>query len=91
MAYSPLEEGLLSHREHPALKEVADRHDATSAQVALAWAIREGDVIAIPKTSREARVRENRGAVDIRLTKKDLETLDGSFAGPDEPIPLETR
>lgn len=91
MAYSPLEEGLLSHREHPALKEVAERHDATAAQVALAWAIREGDVIAIPKTSRVARIRENRGAVDIRLTKRDLETLDGSFAGPDEPIPLETR
>lgn len=91
MAYSPLEEGLLSHREHPALKEVADRHDATSAQVALAWAIRDGDVIAIPKTSRVARVRENRGAADIRLTKRDLDTLDGSFAGPDEPIPLETR
>lgn len=91
MAYSPLEEGLLSHREHPALKEVAERHDATSAQVALAWTIRGGEVIAIPKTSRVSRVQENRGAADIRLTKRDLETLDGSFAGPDEPIPLETR
>lgn len=91
MAYSPLEEGLLSHREHPALREVAERHDSTSAQVALAWTIRSGSVIAIPKTSREARVRENRGAVEIRLTKRDLDTLDGSFAGPDGPIPLETR
>lgn len=91
MAYSPLEEGLLSHREHPALNEVAERHDATSAQVALAWAIRSGDVIAIPKTSHEARVRENSGAAEIKLTKRDLDTLDGSFAGPDEPIPLETR
>lgn len=91
MAYSPLEEGLLSHHEHPALKEVAERHDATAAQVALAWAIRSGDVIAIPKASRKARVEENFGATELRLTKRDLETLDGSFAGPDEPIPLETR
>jgi len=65
MAYSPLEEGLLTHREHPALKAVAERHDATAAQVALAWVIRAGDVIAIPKTSRLARVREARAAADI--------------------------
>lgn len=91
IAYSPIEEGLLSHREHPALKSVAERHDATAAQIALAWTIRENDVIAIPKTSRVARVRENRGAADIRLTKRDLDELDESFGAPSEPVPLETR
>ena len=91
IAYSPLEEGLLSHKAHPVLGEVAARHDATAAQVALAWVMRHGDVIAIPKASRATHVRENRGAADIRLTKRDLDALDGSFPSPDEPKPLEVR
>jgi diketogulonate reductase-like aldo/keto reductase len=91
IAYSPLEEGLLSHRAHPVLSELAERHDATAAQVALAWVIREDGVIAIPKASRAAHVRENRGAADIRLTKRDLEDLDGSFPSPQAQVPLETR
>ena len=91
IAYSPLEEGLLSHKAHPVLGEVAARHDATAAQVALAWVMRHGDVIAIPKASRVTHVRENRGAADIRLTKRDLDALDGSFPSPDERKPLEVR
>ena len=91
IAYSPLEEGLLSHRAHPALAEVAERHDATAAQVALAWAIGHDDVIAIPKTARVAHVRENRGAADVRLTQRDLDALDESFPPPQARIPLETR
>jgi diketogulonate reductase-like aldo/keto reductase len=91
IAYSPLEEGLLSHRAHPVLSEIAERHDATAAQVALAWVVREDGVVAIPKASRPAHVRENRGAADIRLTKRDLEDLDGSFPSPQARVPLETR
>ena len=91
IAYSPLEEGLLSHRAHPALAEVAERHNATAAQIALAWVIGHDDVIAIPKTSRVARVRENRGAADIRLTQRDRDALDESFPAPQARVPLETR
>jgi diketogulonate reductase-like aldo/keto reductase len=91
IAYSPLEEGLLSHRAHPVLGEIAERHDATAAQIALAWVIREDGVIAIPKAARAAHVRENRGAADIRLTKRDLEALEESFPAPSERVPLETR
>ena len=91
MAYSPLEEGLLSHKAHPVLGEIAERHSATAAQVALAWVIRGDDVIAIPKASRAAHVRENRGAADIRLTKRDLDALDESFLPPIDRKPLEVR
>jgi diketogulonate reductase-like aldo/keto reductase len=91
MAYSPLEEGLLSHKAHPVLGEIAERHDATAAQVALAWVMRVGQVIAIPKAARVAHVRENRGAADIRLTKRDLDALDESFPPPSDRKPLETR
>ena len=90
IAYSPVEEGLLAH-PHAALSAVAKRHDATPAQIALAWVIREDGIIAIPKASRVAHVRENRGAADIRLTERDLEELDQSFHQPDRKRPLEVR
>jgi len=89
IAYSPVEEGLLTH-PHPVLKRVAERHDATSAQIALAWVIREDGVIAIPKAADPKHVRENRGAADIKLTKRDLAELDESFRPPDGKKPLET-
>ncbi len=90
IAYSPVEEGLLAH-PHPVLTAVAKRHDATPAQIALAWVIREDGVIAIPKAARAAHVRENRGAADLRLSKRDLEELDESFPQPEGKKPLETR
>ncbi len=90
IAYSPVEEGLLTH-PHPVLKRVAERHDATPAQVALAWVIREEGVIAIPKAADRKHVRENRGAADIKLTKRDLDELDESFPAPEGRKPLESR
>jgi diketogulonate reductase-like aldo/keto reductase len=90
IAYSPVEEGLLTH-PHPVLKRVAERHNATPAQVAVAWVIREDGVIAIPKAADSKHVRENRGAADTKLTKRDLEELDESFPPAEGKKPLETR
>jgi len=90
IAYSPVEEGLLTH-PHPVLKGVAERHDATTAQVALAWVIRDDGVIAIPKAADPKHVRENRGAADIKLTTRDLDELDESFPAPEGRKPLESR
>ncbi|TMC72352.1 MAG: aldo/keto reductase, partial [Chloroflexi bacterium] len=87
---SPVEEGLLTH-PHPVLKAVAERHDATPAQIALAWVIRDGGVIAIPKAAAPKHVRENRGAADVKLTKRDLDELDESFPAPEGRKPLESR
>jgi diketogulonate reductase-like aldo/keto reductase len=91
IAYSPIEEGLLTTARHPVLGEIAKRHDATAAQVALAWVIREDGVIAIPKAAKAAHVREDRGAVDIELTQRDLELIDESFPPPHARMPLEVR
>jgi diketogulonate reductase-like aldo/keto reductase len=90
IAYSPVEEGLLTG-SHPVLKRVAERHDATPAQIALAWVIREDGVIAIPKAADAKHLRENRGAAEIKLTKRDLEELDESFPAPEGKKPLEAR
>ena len=91
IAYSPVEEGLLTTKRHHALAAIAERHDATAVQVALAWTIREPGVIAIPKSANAAHVKENAEALKLRLTKRDLDELDESFPPPAEPVPLDTR
>jgi diketogulonate reductase-like aldo/keto reductase len=87
MAYSPVGHGrgLL---ENPTLKKIAKRHDATPAQIALAWVLREPDVIAIPKASSEKHVRDNARSIDIELTKVDLADLDRAFPPPESKQPL---
>ncbi len=86
-AYSPLEQGRL---QLDRLAPISARHDATPAQIALAWCVRPAGVQAIPKTSREPRVRENAAAADIHLSATDLSELDNAFPPPPGPAPLET-
>jgi diketogulonate reductase-like aldo/keto reductase len=86
MAYSPLEQGrMLNNR---GLREVASRHGATPAQVALAWLLRQEGMIVIPKATRLDHVRENRGAADLRLDDNDLAALDRAFPPPTSRTPL---
>lgn len=80
MAYSPVEQGRLFR--HAALKTVADRHEATPAQVALAWVIRHDGVNAIPRAGDPNHVRDNRAAANIQLSHDDLALLDGAFPPP---------
>ncbi|MCL6289173.1 aldo/keto reductase [Streptomyces sp. ID03-2B] len=87
MAYSPVEQGRLLG--HPALRDVAAAHGATPAQIALAWVLRHGDVIAIPKASSRAHVEENRTALEVDLTAEDLAMLDRAFPPPESKRPLE--
>ena len=59
-----------------ALRSVAAEHGATSAQVALAWTIRDGNVIAIPGARRPHQVEENTAAADIELTADQVDRLE---------------
>ncbi|MFJ8962218.1 aldo/keto reductase [Lentzea sp. NPDC102401] len=86
MAYSPVEQGRLL--DSPALAAVARRHDATPAQVALAWVLRLPQVCAIPKAGSASHVRENAQALELRLTPEDLADLDRAFPPPAGPTPL---
>lgn len=85
MAYSPFEQGRMPF--DGALGTVADRHDATPAQVALAWLLDRG-VVAIPKASDPAHVRENVAAASLALTDADRAALDAAYPPPDGPSPL---
>jgi diketogulonate reductase-like aldo/keto reductase len=88
MAYSPLEQGRL--RPHDALRRVAARHDASPAQVALAWTLRHDNVVAIPKATRLQHVRDNAKAAEIVFTEEDLADIDRAFPPPRRDVPLET-
>lgn len=80
MAYSPLGRGGLL--DHPVIKAIADRHDASPAQVALAAILRQDGVIAIPKASSVAHVEANAEALDIRFDAEDHAALDKAFPPP---------
>lgn len=71
------------------VREIASRHGATTAQIALAWTLREKAVIAIPKAGTVAHVEANRAALELRLSPQDLVELDRVFPPPDGPMPLE--
>jgi diketogulonate reductase-like aldo/keto reductase len=71
------------------LTQVALRHRATTAQVALAWVLRQKDMMVIPKAATLEHVRENRAALDLRLTEQDMAELDRAFPPPKGRRPLE--
>jgi aryl-alcohol dehydrogenase-like predicted oxidoreductase len=66
------------------LAELGRSHDATPAQIALAWTIRSPNVIAIPGASSVAQVESNAAAADLELASGEIEALNhaaGSFIG----------
>ncbi|MDX8444344.1 aldo/keto reductase [Mesorhizobium captivum] len=87
MAYSPVEQGVLARNAK--LDAIAARHNATAAQIALAWVMAQTGVIAIPKASRQEHVRQNAGALDIKLTAEDFAELDRAFPPPTRKRGLE--
>ncbi|OGN49753.1 MAG: oxidoreductase [Caulobacterales bacterium RIFOXYB1_FULL_67_16] len=87
MAYSPLGRGGLL--EHPLIRDIADRHDADPAQVALAAVLRQDGVIAIPKASSVDHVEANADALEIQFDLEDLERLDEAFPPPTRETPLD--
>lgn len=80
MAYSPVGQGgrLLSSS---ALKKVAEKHDVSAAQVALAWCLRQ-PLLAIPKAGNSKHVEENAAAERIRLDEEDTAKIDKAYPPP---------
>ena len=76
------------------VRELAARKGVTSAQLALAWVLAQGDdVVAIPGTKRRAHLQENVDALAVELTTEDLRALDeiapsGAAAGARYPEPM---
>jgi diketogulonate reductase-like aldo/keto reductase len=89
MAYSPIDEGALAR--DPLFVELGRRHGVAAASVALAWVLRQPDVIAIPKAASIAHLRENAAALDLTLSAEDLTAIDARFAPPRRRRPLAMR
>lgn len=81
MAYCPVGQGG-SLLQDPAIIEVARRQGAQPGQVALAWALRQPNVLVIPKAVDPAHVRANAAAAELRLSDEELSILDGAFPPP---------
>jgi diketogulonate reductase-like aldo/keto reductase len=78
MAYSPLGGAGAGVLRDPVLARIGAAHNCSPAAVALAWAIRSGNVIAIPESGSAEHVRENAVALSLTLTPDDLHTLEAA-------------
>jgi 2,5-diketo-D-gluconate reductase A len=74
--YSPFK---VSNLSDPTLASIAAEHDATTAQVIVAWHIAHGFVV-IPKSSRRERIVANAAGARIELTAAEVTAIDGLSA-----------
>lgn len=94
MAYCPLAQAGSLRRglfNSPELAEVAKKHNATIPQVILAWDIRDGNTIAIPKSSTPDHTLENAGADGIELDDEDLALISHAWPAPNHKMPLDIQ
>lgn len=80
MAYSPLAQGALAR--DPALGQIAAGIGVAPAELALAWVLREPNVVAIPKAATIEHLRANRRALDLALHPELRARLDRAFPPP---------
>ena len=65
------------------VKEIAAEKSITPAQLAIAWVLARGDdLVPIPGTKRRSYLEQNAGAVEVELTKDDLERIDAELPQP---------
>ncbi len=81
MAYSPLGGGGSRLITDQTLAQIGTAHGCSAAAIALAWAVRSGNVVAIPESGSPPHVRENAVALSLTLTSQELQTLDAVFPG----------
>ena len=74
VAFCPLAQGAVL--EEPVIREVAEKHDATPAQISLAWLLSKDNVVAIPKASSAQHRQENFAARELDLDEADLAAID---------------
>lgn len=92
MAYSPLAQAGTLRKgltENETVQRIARDHEATPLQILLAWSIREGNVMAIPKAGTRQHVEENAAAGKLVLTSDELWQLDDAFPQPSWKVPLD--
>jgi aryl-alcohol dehydrogenase-like predicted oxidoreductase len=62
------------------VQQIAKEKGCTPSQLALAWVLAQGkDIVPIPGTKRRKYLEDNAGAVNVQLTKEDLQRLEDAF------------
>lgn len=90
MAYSPLDQaGALLKSQ--VVAAIAEKHSASSAQVALAWLLHQPGTVVIPKSVRPERIRENLEATNLELGADDVAALEREFPPPQRAVRLGMR
>lgn len=92
MAYCPLAQGGDLHcglYENPVLKKIAASHEASVSQVLLAFVLRDGSTIAIPRSSRKEHTLDNAGVGKVVLTADELAVIDKEFPAPTRKVYLD--
>ena len=72
-AYSPLARGDVF--DNDIIKQIADTHNITPAQVSLAWILSDKNRVAIPKTSNPDHLQGNLDAIKVQLSADELEQI----------------
>lgn len=92
MAYCPLAQaGDLKRglNENPVITRIAKAHQCSISQVLLAFAIRSGDVIAIPRTGKRDHALDNAKASELELTGEESADIDKAFPAPKGKVYLD--
>ena len=92
MAYCPLAQAGRLRRglfAYPTVQAIADAHQATVAQVLLAWVIRQQGIMAIPKAATVKHVEENAAALTLTLSEEEQALLDSAFPAPGHKTALD--
>lgn len=91
IAYCPLAMGDsqgFHFTKEKTLVELAEKHDCDIFQLLLAWCIRDGQTIAIPKAGKSEHVLSNLKAAEIQLSEEDLIQLNQVYPEPTRKMPL---
>lgn len=75
-AYAPLSGSAGDLVDEPLLAEIAEAHDASPGQIALAWLARQDRVVLLPRSTKPERRRENLAALEIDLSDDETAKVD---------------
>ena len=70
-AWAPFGEGKHNMFQHPVLKQIADQHHKSIAQIILRW-LMQRDIVALAKSTHIERMKENIDMFDFVLSKEDM-------------------
>lgn len=61
--------------DHPTLVSLAKKYNKTPAQIVIRWDLQNG-IVTIPKSTKEARIKENADVFDFELSAEDVQAID---------------